>query len=265
MLLLFACSCNNRVTPETPDNPAPGTGIQEPQTLSYQVVAEYPHDTGAYTQGLLWHNGQLVEGTGQLEESNVRKVDLKSGKVLAEVKNAPNVFGEGVTILNGKLYQITWQNRVGYVYDAATLKKEKEFSLPTAEGWGLTHNGAELIMSDGSSNLYFLNPETLREQRRLGVYDHLGPKGNLNELEYAQGYIYANQYLTDYILKIDPESGRVVARANLADLRSKAGIAPMGQQPGGPDVLNGIAYDSATQRFFITGKYWPKLFEVKFQ
>jgi glutamine cyclotransferase len=230
-----------------------------PAAISYQIIKEYPHDPQAFTQGLEWRNGQLVEGTGQFGESNVRMVDLATGTVIKEVKNKEEIWGEGVTVLNGKLYQLTWQNRIGYVYDAATLKLEREFAYNT-EGWGITNNGKELIYSDGSSNLYFLDPATLKENHRIGVYDNNGPQGNLNELEYIKGFIYANKWQTDYILKIDPSSGKVVARADLGDLRGKSGIDNANPNA---DVLNGIAYDSATNRIFVTGKYWPKLFEVK--
>jgi glutamine cyclotransferase len=246
--------CNNN---GNSDQPAEEGDV--PAAISYQIVKEYPHDPKAFTQGLEWRNGQLVEGTGQFGESNVRMVDLASGAVKKEVKNKEEIFGEGVTVLNGKLYQLTWQNRLGYVYDAATLKLEKEFSFNT-EGWGITNNGKELIYSDGSSNLYFLDPATLKETHRIGVYDNNGPQGNLNELEYIKGFVYANKWQTGYILKIDPSSGKVVARADLSDLRGKSGIDIANPNA---DVLNGIAYDSATNRIFVTGKYWPKLFEVK--
>ncbi|HSC52661.1 MAG TPA: glutaminyl-peptide cyclotransferase [Phnomibacter sp.] len=235
-----------------------------PAAMGYRLLKSYPHDTAAFTQGLVWYNQQLMEGTGQLEESNIRRVDLATGKVLQQKDNAKEIFGEGITIFNNKLYQISWKNGKAFVYDAKTFKPLQEFPLNT-EGWGLTHNGKELIMSDGSSNLYFMDPDTFKEIRRVGVYDQLGPKANINELEYIDGFVYANIWQTNYIIKIDPESGKIVAVADFSDLRSKAGIAEYTASEHGPDVLNGIAYDSVGKRIFITGKYWPKLFEIQFE
>lgn len=257
-LLLAACGDADQPSTENPATEAPGNA---PATMSYTLIKEYPHDTGAFTQGLVWHHHALLEGTGQKGESNVRRVDLATGKVLQQTRNDSAIFGEGVAVLGGKLYQITWQNKLGYVYDAATLKKEKEFALQT-DGWGLTTDGKELILSDGSSNLYFLDPTTLKETHRVGVYDHLGPRSNINELEYIKGYVYANVWQTDNIIKIDPVSGRIVAVADLSDLKNRGGIQPR-YDGTGPDVLNGIAWDSSGNRLFVTGKYWPKLFEIK--
>ncbi len=248
--------------------PEPGTGSStettetSPTSISYQVVKEYPHDAKAFTQGLVVYKNNLLEGTGQYGESNVRRVDITTGKVLQQTSNTKDIFGEGITILNGKLYQLTWQNNKGYVYDAASLKLEREFPVNT-EGWGLTNNGKELILSDGSSNLYFLDPLTLKETHRLGVFDNMGPKANINELEFIHGFVYGNVWQTDYIIKIDPASGKIVGRADLGDLRGKTGIPANGTAEGSPDVLNGIAWDSTSNKIYITGKYWPKLFEVK--
>lgn len=260
LLLLSFSACK---TNETPADPEISTNANEtiPAVINYQLLKEYPHDSKAFTQGLIWYGQHLLEGTGQYAESNVRKVDLLTGKVLAQTSNDSSIFGEGITVLNNKLYQITWQNKLGFVYDANTLKKIGQFNINT-EGWGLTNNGTELILSDGSSNLYFLNPQTFQEVRRVGVYDNLGARGNLNELEYINGFVYANIWQTDFIVKIDPESGRIVARADLSDLRSKAGIPALSNADGAPEVLNGIAFDSTGNRIFITGKYWPKLFEI---
>lgn len=261
LLLLAACA-----DPDTNTNTGtePAVADNAPAIINYQLINTYPHDAGAFTQGLVWYNNHLVEGTGQYGESNVRHVDVATGKVSKEVKNAADIFGEGITILNGKIYQLTWQNNKAFVYDAATLKLLQEFPLKT-EGWGITHNGTELIVSDGSSNLYFLNPANFQETKRIGVADAMGPKGNLNELEYINGYVYANIWQTDDIVKIDPNSGQIVGRLNFADLKSKAGITSNPMDAKAPDVLNGIAYDSVGHRLFITGKYWPKLFEIKLQ
>jgi glutamine cyclotransferase len=258
LLMLAACDNPDQQSTDSPATEAPGNA---PSAMAYTLLKDYPHDTGAFTQGLVWYNNQLLEGTGQYGESDVRRVDLATGKVLQQTANDSAIFGEGIAVLNGKLYQITWQNKIGYVYDAATLKKEKAFTLQT-EGWGLTTDGKELILSDGSSNLYFLDPKTLTETHRIGVYDHLGPRSNINELEYIKGYVYANVWQTDNIIKIDPASGRIVAVADLSDLKNKGGIQ-FTYDGTGPDVLNGIAWDSANNRIFVTGKYWPKLFEIK--
>lgn len=258
LLITAGCSCN-LPTPGTEPSGTTSVDAFVPASPGYQVIAMYPHDTGAYTQGLIWLEGNLVEGTGQLGESNLRKVELATGKVLKQVDNSGEIFGEGVTVLNGKIYQITWQNQKGFVYDAKTFAKIREFSINT-EGWGLTTNGKELIYSDGSSNIYFLDTASFRELRRVGVNDNFGPVGNLNELEYIDGFVWANRYQSDFIYKIDPASGRVEARVDFSGLKQQAGFSvndPMNE------VLNGIAWDSTGRRMFITGKYWPKLFEVK--
>lgn len=253
---LFLSNCNFQDQPSQPLEENVGDA---PASIPYQLLHEYPHDTGAYTQGLVWYKGQLIEGTGQIGESNVRKVSLTSGTVEKQVNNSGDIFGEGITILGNKLYQITWRNRKGFVYDAQTLLLIREFPLKT-DGWGLTSNGQELIYSDGTSNLYFLDTNNLMETKRIGVTDQFGPVGSINELEFINGFIYANRYLTDYILKINPSTGKVVGKVDLSDLKGKTGIVV--KDPEG-DVLNGIAYDSTAKRIFITGKYWPKLFEIK--
>lgn len=256
--MVQACTCS-------PELPGISTTTNDdksvfiPASPGYQVMAEYPHDTGAYTQGLIWYNNHLLEGTGQVKESNLRKVELATGKVLQQADNEDDVFGEGIAELNGKIYQLTWQNKKGYVYDAATLKRLSEFPLNT-EGWGITTNGTELIYSDGSSNLYFLDTLKFREIKRIGVTDNFGPVSNLNELEWIDGFVWANRWQTDIIYKIDPTSGRVVARVDFSGLKQTAGFA---LKDANSEVLNGIAWDSVGKRLFITGKYWPKLFEVK--
>lgn len=257
-LIVAGYSCN-LPTQGTETTDLPSSEVFIPANPSYQIIAMYPHDAKAYTQGLIWHDGNLLEGTGQLGQSNLRKVDLATGKVLKQVDNSGEIFGEGVTVLNGKIYQITWQNKKGFVYDAKTFAKINEFAINT-EGWGLTTNGKELIYSDGSSNLYFLDTASFRELRRVGVSDNFGPVGNLNELEFIDGFVWANRYQSDFVYKIDPSSGRVEARVDFSGLKQQAGFSvndPMNE------VLNGIAWDSVGKRMFITGKYWPKLFEVK--
>jgi glutamine cyclotransferase len=258
VVIVCACNCNPEV-PGITTSKKTDSEVFIPASPGYQIVAEYPHDVKAYTQGLIWHNGHLIEGTGQEGESNLRRVELTTGKVLKQTDNPKEVFGEGITFLNNKIYQITWKNQKGFIYNAETFAKIGEFPINT-QGWGLTTDGTDLIYSDGSSNLYFLDTASFREKKRVGVTDNFGPVGSLNELEWIDGYIWANRYQSDVIYKIDPASGRVAARVDFTGLKEKSGFSvedPMNE------VLNGIAYDSVGKRLFITGKYWPKLFEVK--
>jgi glutamine cyclotransferase len=255
-LLLFA-ACDNNVE-ETVSEPT--AAIPAPQTLNYSIVNIYPHDTASYTQGLIWENNMLYEGTGLENESKLRINELKTGKATKSINLPNDIFGEGITMLNGKIYQLTWNDHIVYVYDAKTFKKEKEFAWPL-EGWGITNNGKQLIISTGSSNLYFVNPETFKVERTLGISDNTGYIDNLNELEFVNGSIYANRYQTNYILKIDPTTGTIVARADLKGILEKNNFLPTDDYDR---VLNGIAYNAATQSFYITGKKWPALFELKF-
>jgi glutamine cyclotransferase len=223
----------------------------------YTVVKSYPHDPKAYTQGLEYSGGTLYESTGLKGQSGVRKVDLESGKVLEEVKLHPQYFGEGITLAAGKLFQVTWQDRTGFVYDAKTLKLVRNFSY-FGEGWGLTHDAAGLIMSDGSSTLRFMELTRFQERRKLKVMDAGAAIANLNEIEMIKGEIWANVWQTDYIARISPKDGHVLGWINLK------GILGAPYKAVGTDaVLNGIAYDSATDRIFVTGKLWPRLYEIK--
>ncbi|HZG25608.1 MAG TPA: glutaminyl-peptide cyclotransferase [Chitinophagaceae bacterium] len=260
--LLFA-ACSNNGNEETANGTIEEVAGAEPAAIRYSIVNVYPHDTAAFTEGLLVHNGQLYESTGgQAQFSHFKSwfgpVDLKTGKAIRKIMLDTSYFGEGINIFKDKIYQLTWQNHRGFVYDAKTFKKIKEFTY-NGEGWALTNDGTHLIMSDGSSNLQYLDPETLRVIKILGVQDNNGPVSNINELEYINGFIYANQYLTNYILKIDPASGRVVGKVDFSALNNEL-------KAKYPNVLemNGIAYDSATQRIYVTGKAWPNLYEVKF-
>lgn len=232
--------------------------------ISYTLVKEYPHDPTAYTEGLQYVDGTLYESTGEYGESDLRKTKLDDGKVLDKRKLDNKYFGEGLAVLNGKVYQLTYQEKTGFVYDAKTLKLEKTFHFNTAEGWGMTTDGRNLIYDDGGNLLHYLDPNTLQEIRRVAVTDEQGAVNNINELEYIKGYIYANQWQTDNIYKIDTATGKVVGKIDLSDLRQRTGIPPISSAKGAPEVLNGIAYDAATNRVFITGKYWPEIFEVKF-
>jgi glutamine cyclotransferase len=220
------------------------------------VVREYPHDPEAWTQGLIYHDGALYEGTGLYGRSSIRRVDLESGEPEQLSLLEPEFFGEGITIFGDRLYQLTWHNRVGLVWDWQSFELLGEWAYE-GEGWGLTHDGTYLIQSDGTPVLRFLDPETLQEVRRLEVRDGTMPVPRLNELEYVRGEVYANVWQTDRIARIDPESGAVVGWIDLSGLLS----AEDRTQP--VDVLNGIAYDRAGDRLFVTGKLWPKLFEIQ--
>jgi glutamine cyclotransferase len=257
VLCLFS-SCKNEPATDTKETTATST-LPAPANIQYNVVASYPHDTGSYTQGLIWTNNTLYEGTGIEGFSKLMKVDLKTGKseLLAKLKDEE--FGEGVTILGGKIYQLTWQNKIVHVYDATTFKKIQDFPWEH-EGWGITHNGTDLIVSTGSNNLYFVDPNTFQVKNVVGVFDNNGPVGNLNELEYIDGAVYANIYMTDNIVKIDPSNGHVTGKMDMQGLLEKSGKTA---DKAGGDVLNGIAYDSAKKSLYITGKKWPLLYEVK--
>ena len=223
----------------------------------YTVVKSYPHDPKAYTQGLEYFGGVLYESTGQKGQSGVRKVDLESGKVLQEVKIHPQYFGEGITITAGKLFEVTCKDRAGFVYDAKTLKLIRNFTY-FGEGWGLTHDPAGLIMSDGTATLRFMELTRFQERRKLNVMDAGVAISNLNELEWIKGEIWANVWQTDYIARISPKDGHVVGWINLKGILS----APY-KAMGTDAVLNGIAYDSAGDRIFVTGKLWPRIYEIK--
>ena len=235
---------------------SPAVAAAEPQALTYEVVNTYPHDETAFTQGLFFKNGVLYETTGQYGQSSVRRVDLESGAVEKKRFLPAVVFGEGSVAWEDKIIVLTWRSGQGYVLDAETLKVQKRFKY-AGEGWGLTHDGARLIMSDGTATLRFLDPETLKETGNLNVTYRGEPLASLNELEWVDGALFANVWGSEAIVRIDMKSGEVDAVADMRGLLSDDEITN-----GKPDVLNGIAYDPSTDRLFVTGKYWPKLFEV---
>ena len=241
-------------------NPVIQAQLQRPAAQSalkhgYRVVASYPHDPDAFTQGLVWEGGRLFESTGRNGKSSLREVDLKSGRVLRK-RNIPfKYFAEGLALAKSRLYQITWQSGEAFQYDLA-FKPLKTFRYD-GEGWGLTFDGVSLVMSDGSDKLTFRDPATFQPKRTVRVTLNGSPAGSLNELEYINGEIWANVWQTDYILCIDPKTG--IARSYL-DLR---GLLPDNLRTGSEDVLNGIAYDKQTGRILITGKLWPRLFEIR--
>lgn len=234
-----------------------------PEELTYQVEKVFPHDTSCYTEGLEYHNGAFYESAGDYGHSSLRKVEPATGKVLQSVKLANNYFGEGITMIGNKIIQLTYREHTGFVYDAKTFKVLSNFSYTVGrEGWGLCFDGKRILNTDGSNRIYFLDKDKYTLTGAIDVYDDKGQIENLNELEYIDGKIYANVYQTDTILSINPKTGAVIQRINLKD------IYPIAQRPAntdiGNDVLNGIAYDAATNRIFITGKKWGKLFQVKF-
>lgn len=244
MAFLAACSCG-------PASQA--DGVPE---YGYEIVHTYPHDPLAYTQGLFYLNGVLYEGTGLNGRSSIRKVRLETGEVLQKRDVPEQYFGEGIVNWKDRLIEITWQSQTGFIYDLNTFERHGQFSYP-GEGWGLTQDGKRIIMSDGTAELRFWEPETLRELGRVTVTDQGRTVPQLNELEWVKGEVYANVYQTDRIARIDPASGKVVGWIDLAGILSPADRV---QQV---DVLNGIAYDAAGDRLFVTGKLWPKLFEIR--
>jgi glutamine cyclotransferase len=236
---------------------AGGRTPTEVRPLSYQVVRSYPHDREAFTQGLVYADGVLYEGTGLHGRSSLRKVELLTGRVLQEVRLASAHFGEGITLFGDRIIQVTWQSRLGFVYDKASFNLLRTFTYPH-EGWGLTEDGKRLIMSDGTDRLHFLDPKDFRETASVRVHDERGPVMGLNELEYVRDVVYANLWPTEEIVVIEPGTGRVKGRFQLRGLLDE-------REAAGVDVLNGIAYDARGDRFFVTGKYWPKVFELKWR
>jgi glutamine cyclotransferase len=223
----------------------------------YQVVHVYPHDSSAFTQGLIWVDGHLYESTGLNGKSSIRMVDLSTGQVLQEYDLPQEYFGEGLTDWGSNLIQLTWKTHTGFVYDRFSFSLLRTFQYE-GEGWGLTHDKTQLIMSDGTAYLRFLDPKSFKETKRVRVSDETGhPVENLNELEYLHGQVYANIWQTDEIVRISPSTGKVLGWVHLSGIIDERKLENAGA------VLNGIAYDSIGDRLFVTGKLWPKLFEIK--
>lgn len=227
-----------------------------PVQYGYEVIAGYPHDPTAWTQGLVYADGIFYEGTGLVGQSTLRRVEPWTGEVLSGVRLSDELFGEGITVLNDKIYALTWKAQTGFVVDKESFELLDTFSYPT-EGWGLTHDGKQLIMSDGTNRLFFRDPETLAQTGAIEVFDGEEPVVWLNELEYVEGKIYANVWQTEQIAIIDPASGRVTGWIDLS------GLLPLNEMTEPVDVLNGIAYDDDADRLFVTGKLWPTLFEIR--
>lgn len=227
-----------------------------PDTLTYQIVSIRPHDSTAYTQGLQLLDGRLYESSGQYGESALREIDPADGKILRKRPLAKNVFGEGMTILGKEMFVLTWKENTAYVFDLETFKPLNTFTYK-GEGWGLTADGTQLIMSDGTSELRFINPKDFSVTRALTVKDGNSPVKDLNELEMIDGQIFANIYTSDKIARISPETGQVTGWLDLKGLKNQ--LSPKGHE----NVLNGIAWDKSTGHLFVTGKYWPQMFEIK--
>lgn len=267
-LVTLACSgsansggtnnAKNGVTGPAKSSPVPVYG--------YEIVKTHPHDPDAFTQGLIFHDGFLYESTGQERKSAIRKIDIETGKVVQKVDLPADNFGEGITLLNGKIYSLTWQNRIARVYDINDFKLLKEFSYQ-GEGWGITNDGTDLYMTDSTHVIRVVDPETFRSKRMIAVMREDGrPLMNINELEFVKGEIWANIWHSErpetlgkpnYIARIDPASGKIVGWIDLD------GISPDDTRRDSENTLNGIAYDPATERIWVTGKMWRKLYEIK--
>ncbi|HRH59138.1 MAG TPA: glutaminyl-peptide cyclotransferase [Chitinophagaceae bacterium] len=258
IVLITFIACNGSNTGNTDNKP---TENPPPPAIAYTIIKAYPHNTKSFTEGLFWHDNALYESTGNNGESKLMKINLETGNADKEVKIPDEYFGEGISMMNGKIYQLTWKEHKVFVYDSKTFEKTSELAWPF-EGWGMTHNDSLLIISTGSSNIYFVDPKDFSQKRILAVTNNYGPVSNINELEYVDGYIYANLYQTNYILKINTETGKVEAQMDLTGILDRTGKS---YNADGIDVLNGIAYNPASKTFYVTGKYWPALFEIQLQ
>jgi glutamine cyclotransferase len=260
LVVLMGCG-DAENTPETPEETTPPSVITGVKQLSFSVISRIPHDTGSYTQGLEIVDGKIYEGTGDYEQSALQICDRKTGAILQkQVMGSSSIFGEGITVFKNNLYQLTWTSNKVFVYDKKDITKPiKTLSWPY-EGWGITHDSAHLYVSDGTANIHVVDPETFRVLNTFSVRDEFGPVDNLNELEYVKGSIFANIYTKNTIVQIDPVSGNVIGRMQLDNL-----LQPNEIIPERTDVLNGIAYDSSSNTFIITGKRWPAYFELRLQ
>jgi len=266
--LLASCNGGNVNNPDSSsvqlENKVPDT-----RQISYNLLNAYPHDTAAFTQGLEIYKGHLYESTGLIGRSSLRKVDLKTGKILLQKNIDTPYFTEGLTIMNDTLYQLTWENNIVFLYNPKDLKLIKKIPW-SAQGWGITHDKKNLFISEGSDKIYVVRPGDLKLERVISVFDNAGPVNNLNELEFINGHIYANRWQYEYLLQINPSTGQVIGKIDMKDIlakNSKVSLSYLsapgstGNQMGG--VLNGIAWDSASGKMLVTGKLWPYIFEIK--
>ena len=258
-IALLAMSCRGNDTAPAVDSAASSAAAPASGTANYvaTVVRSYPHDPAAFTEGLFIRDGKLYEGTGLEGKSDIRRVDLATGTVELRRAIDPKVFGEGIVAFGNVLYELTWKNGKAFTYDLATFAPRAQTFTYYGEGWGLTTDGQSLIMSDGTARLRFLDPKTFAVTRTLDVHDGTSPVSQLNEVEWVKGEILANVWQSEQIVRIDPKTGAVTGWVDLA------GILPATERTGREDVLNGIAYDATQDKLYVTGKYWPKLFEVR--
>ena len=266
-ICFFLVSCGDNSSTPDYDSSLPVNNIPPPSQIMYKVISVYPHDSGAFTQGLEYFGGKLYEGTGEYNRSSLRLVDLKTGKVeKSYLIPDKSIFGEGITIFKNKIYQLTWQSNKVYVYPLENFNRPVDSLKWNREGWGATNDGKNIIISDGSSNLFFVEPDeknkNFKVNKILTVADNRGEVDSLNELELINGSIFANRWLTNEIVKIDTSTGYVTGTMNLSGLLRQ--YDPTAKFEDGA-VLNGIAYDTATKKLYITGKDWPRLFEMQLQ
>ncbi|MCP4195952.1 MAG: glutaminyl-peptide cyclotransferase [Proteobacteria bacterium] len=252
---LSAGSSSALIQPEPPQNQLRRAYESRAPVYGFEIVSTYPHDPGAFTQGLVYEEDHFYEGTGLRGQSSLRRVMLANGQVLQQHDLEDSLFGEGVAVVDDQIIQLTWKSNVGFVYDKSSFEVQQQFQY-AHEGWGITYDGERLIVSDGTATLYFWDPETLQEIGKVAVHDDLGPVVRLNELEFIDGEVFANIWLTDLIARIDPGSGRIVGYIDLS------GLLPPEDHTPSTNVLNGIAYDATLDRLFVTGKRWPKLFHI---
>ncbi len=262
VVIFGAVSCSQAAREPAANGPTaaaankPAENRAGPKTYSYEVVNKYPHDPDAFLQGLVWHDNGFYESTGGNGQSSLRRVELETGRVVKKVNLPEEDFGEGLALVGDKLVQLTWQSGQGYVYDRATFQKLRAFTY-TMEGWGLTYDGKNLILSDGSNALTFFDPQTYKPVQKLNVTLNGGPVSKINELEFVEGEIWANVWHEEVILRIDPSSGAVTSTIDMRGLR------PRETMRDSEAVLNGIAYDPAAKRIFVSGKRWPAVFEIR--
>lgn len=254
-IFLAFSGCNTPASGDPPKAETPANNAVVPN-YGYQILNMWPHDSNAFTQGLILVDGKLLESTGQTGSSSLRRVELETGKILKKIDIPVPYFAEGITVLNGKVYQLTWQHGLGFIYDLQSLERVGDFKYQ-GEGWGLTTDGASLLMSDGTNRIRFLDPSNFRVTKIINVLDGSTPIDDLNELEFVQGEIYANIWHDDRIAIIHPQNGRVKAWIDLT------GLIPAGELQDEEAVLNGIAYDQAGNRLFVTGKMWPRIYEIR--
>ncbi len=248
---LTIISCNNNSASENINTSTPT------QQANFQIIKQYPHNSTSFTEGLEYRDSSLYESTGLNGTSKLSKIDINTGKDLLTINLDKKYFGEGITILNGKIFQLTYKEEKCFVYDLKSFKKLQEFSY-TGEGWGMTNDGKQIINSNGSNNLYYRNANTFAEENIIAIFDENGPLANINELEYVDGFIYANVWYKNYIVKIDPKQGKVIAKFDFSGLINQ--YMPNLHRD---EVINGIAYNKQKGTFYITGKFWPLLFEIK--